>query len=81
MKGAYLVTEPCFDAGERHIPLLEVQRLRGNATYWQAVQPALRPELGAIDALLAQARPGEPYVCPKGDERRVEEACLEFWDA
>ena len=59
--------------------MLEAQRLRGNATYWQVVQPALRPELGAIDALLAQARPGEPSVCPKGDERRVEEAFLEFW--
>ena len=81
IKGAYLITEPCFDPGQRRIPLLEVQRLRGNATYWQVVQPALRPELGAIDALLAQAEPGDPYVCPKGTEAQVEEAFQEFWDA
>ena len=64
LKGAYLVTEPCFDAGETRIPLLEVQRLRGNATFWQTVQPALKPELGAIDALLSQDTFGDPYVFP-----------------
>ena len=81
LKGAYLVTEPCFDAGQRRIPLLEVQRLRGNATFWQVVQPALKPELGAVDTLLAQTRPGDPYVCPKGSPQEVEEAYQEFWDA
>eukprot|EP00972_Heterocapsa_arctica_P067215 9919296-Heterocapsa_arctica.AAC.2 len=81
LQGAHLITEPCFDPGNRHVALLDVQRLRGNATYWQVVQPALRPELGAIDVLLSQTTPGDPYVCPKGTPERVEEAYQEFWDA
>ena len=75
------MTEPCFDAGVTRIPLLEVQRLRGNATFWQTVQPALKPELGAIDAMLAQATPGDPFVCPRGDPEEVRAAYQEFWDA
>ena len=30
---------------------------------------------------MAQANPGDPYVCPKGTEAQVEEAFQEFWDA
>eukprot|EP00972_Heterocapsa_arctica_P076884 11340636-Heterocapsa_arctica.AAC.1 len=35
LKGAHLITESCFDPGNWRIKLLDVQRLRGNATYWQ----------------------------------------------
>ena len=81
LKGAHLLTQPCFDPGNRAIPLIEVQRLRGNATYWTTCQPSLKPELGAIDVLLAQTSPGDPYVCPKGDAHQATAAFQEFWDA
>ena len=60
LKGAHLLNQGCFDPRERRVPMIEVQRLRGNAMYWQVVQPALQPELGAIDAVLRQARVGAP---------------------
>ena len=34
LKGAHLLTEPCFDPGNRANPWIEVQRPHGNATYW-----------------------------------------------
>ena len=80
-KGAHLVLLPCFDGGEERIPLIEVQGLHGNAVYYRAVQPALRPELGAISALLRQARRGDPYVCPVGEPEEVKRTFEEFWDS
>ena len=81
LKSVHLLTEPCFDPGNRAIPLIEVQRLRGNATCWTTCQPSLRPELGAIDVLPAQQQPGDLYVCPKGSPDQVTAAYQEFWDS
>lgn len=81
LKGVHLLTELCFNQGNRAILLIEVQRLRGNATYWITCQPSLRPELGAIDVLLAQQQPGDPYVCPKGSLGQVTAAYQEFWNS
>jgi hypothetical protein len=80
IKGTYLVSEPCYDPGATPT-LLDVQRLRGNATFWQTLQPALRPELGAIDAMLAQTNPGSLMVCPRGDPEEVCRKFFEFWDS
>ena len=38
-------------------------------------------ELGAINVLLAQQQPGDPYVYPKGSPEQVTTAYQEFWDA
>ena len=80
LKGAHLLTEPCFDPGNRAIPLIEVQRLCGNATYVMDYLPTQPPtRAGAIDVLLAQQLPGDPYVCPKGSLDQVTSAYQESW--
>ena len=48
---------------------------------WITCQPSLRPELGAIDVLLAQQQPGDLYVCPKGSPDQVTAAYQEFLDS
>ena len=80
LKGSYLLSQPCFDAGETGVPLLEVQKLHGTWQYYQVVQPSLRPEMGAISALLRQTDPGSQLVCPPGSPQERQETFQEFWD-
>ena len=51
-KAFYLLHLPCFDYGERKVPLKMVQELRGNQQFWLEVLPCLAPYLGATNELL-----------------------------
>ena len=71
LKGSYLLSQPCFDAGETRVPLLEVQKLHGTWQYYQVVQPSLRPEMGAISALLRQTDPAASLFARQAARRTV----------
>ena len=58
-----------------------IQRTEEAKRVVQQVQVALKPEAGAIDALLSQTQPGSPYVCPPGTEAERAAKFQEFWDA
>lgn len=63
---------PVYDAGNRRIALLDVQRARGTAQSWVAVLPALRTELKALDAFLGA--PGADGFVRCSDEADAEAA-------
>ena len=56
LKGAHLLTEPCFDPGNRAILLIELQRFRGNATYWTTCQPRHNNNQGTLTSAPKVAR-------------------------
>ena len=47
-KAQYLLALPMFEWGCRRLERREVQVLRGNATFWKTVCPAVRPETALV---------------------------------
>ena len=58
LKGAYLLSDPVYDPGNRCIRLIDMQRLRGTGQSWAIVIPQLLPELRVLDMFLGP--PGGP---------------------
>ena len=57
-KAQFILNQPVFDWGCRRATRHELQILRGNATYWMIVCPALRTEVASIDRLLSGDQEG-----------------------
>eukprot|EP00971_Amphidinium_carterae_P215622 4280033-Amphidinium_carterae.1 len=78
LKGAYLLAEPKFDAGNRELTLRDVQKVRGTVQSWLAALPGLRTELKSIDAFMCAPEP-DCLVSPREDIADPEEAWNELW--
>ena len=53
LKAHHLLHDPRFDPGNRVLPLLLPQQLRGNAEYWVVVCPSFAPELAIMNRMLS----------------------------
>ncbi len=66
LKGAYLMSNECYDMGNKELTLLQVQRARGTGQSWAIVVPGILPELRALDLFLGPT--SGPWVEPRGNE-------------
>ena len=77
LKGAYLLAQPCFNYGDKNLPLKELQRFRGIANGWSTVVTGLKNELRSADVFLGGVDGGaavQPKLAqPEGSEARVDE--------
>ena len=77
LKGAYLLAQPCFNYGDKNLPLKELQRFRGIANGWSTVVTGLKNELRSADVFLGGVDGGaavQPKLTqPEGSEARVDE--------
>eukprot|EP00974_Lingulodinium_polyedra_P017735 1719800-Lingulodinium_polyedra.AAC.1 len=78
LKGAYLLSEPCYDSGHKGARLKDMQVLRGTGTSWMAAMPSLVVEMRAVDVFLSPQDDGvlRPK-CPEGGEAA---AWQDLWD-
>lgn len=72
LKGAYLLSEPQFNFGERTVTLKDMQRFRGIATGWATVVKGLKNELKAADRFLGGVD-GGATASPSGCEGEAAE--------
>ena len=76
----HILQSGCFDAGQREVPLKEVQVLRGSQQFWLGVLPQLAPYLRSTNALLGP--PNEKgHVVMRGTPQEQEDQWSAFWDA
>ncbi|CAE7258876.1 unnamed protein product, partial [Symbiodinium microadriaticum] len=76
----HLLQSGFFDAGQREVPLKEVQVLRGSQQFWLGVLPQLAPYLRSTNALLGP--PDEKgHVVLRGSLQEREDQWPAFWDA
>ena len=76
LKGAYLLAQPCFNYGDKNLPLKELQRFRGIANGWSTVVTGLKNELRSADVFLGGVGGAavQPKLAqPEGSEARVDE--------
>ena len=69
-----------FDAGQREVPLKEVQVLRGSQQFWLGVLPQLAPYLRSTNALLGPPN-DKGQVVLRGSPQEQEDQWAAFWDA
>ena len=84
LKGAHLLAEPAFDAGNKGLCLRQLQQFRGIATGWAVVVKGLKNELKAADVFLTNGDGALP-VKPrdrgyKNEEKSREEAWSDLWE-
>ena len=84
MKGAVLLSDPCFDYGCKEISVRTIQRFRGIATGWAVIVPGLKKELKAADRFIGPNLDGNAKAVPKvdrpHDEEEIEQAWRDLWD-
>ena len=80
LKGMYLFMRPAYEAGNRDLTLLGVQRARGTAQSWTPVHPALRTELRAMDVFLGPPSADGKAQC-RLEGAAAQRAWEELWDA
>ena len=78
VKAFHVLNDPELDEGLEGLKLHTVQVLRGNLQYWTRVNAALKAELTTCDRLLRMARPGDPYLTPKGSAEEAERNLQDF---
>ena len=81
LKGAYLLNDPIYDAGNKDLRLLDLQRVRGTTQSWAPVLPALRTELKAVDLFLGPAGPDGRVQCSLPPGPAADRAWLDLWRA
>eukprot|EP00971_Amphidinium_carterae_P119519 2367728-Amphidinium_carterae.1 len=77
LKGAYLLTSPCFEVGNKRIALRDMQRLRGTAQSWLPAVPSLQLELGVLDCFMHYV--DEHWVRPNCTPGAEEHWWNELW--
>ena len=78
LKGAYLLSDACYDSGYKGARLRDMQVLRGTGTSWMAAMPALSTELRSVDVFLTPHADGA--IRPKVEAGREEAAWQDLWD-
>ncbi|CAK0902505.1 unnamed protein product, partial [Prorocentrum cordatum] len=78
LKGAYLLSDTCYDSGYKGARLRDMQVLRGTGPSWMAAMPALATELRAVDAFLTPQADG--ILRPKVEPGAEEAAWQDLWD-
>jgi hypothetical protein len=79
-KAAYLLNEPIYDWGRLPLPVLAVQRMRGNQQVWVSVRPEMVAELASANRVLGMA--GEDgHITEKHGAADLNEALNDFWDS
>ena len=79
MKGAALLSDPCFDYGCKEISVRTIQRFRGIVTGWSVVVPGLRNELKAADRFIGPNLDGGSRATPKVSDPTCEEEREQAW--
>ena len=84
MKGAVLLSEACFDYGNKDISVRTIQRFRGIATGWATIVPGLKNELKAADRFIGPTMGGNAKATAKlfntNDPEECEQAWRDLWD-
>ena len=76
VKAKFLLQLPELQPGCHEVPLRTVQEVRGCAQFWSVAQPAISPELPAIDRMMTRAQGKGNRIDPVGTPEEVAEA----WD-
>ena len=84
MKGAVLLSDPCFDYGCKEITVRTIQRFRGIATGWAVIVPGLKNELKAADRFIGPNLDGNAKAVPKvanqQSDEEVDQAWRDLWE-
>jgi hypothetical protein len=78
-KVSHLVYLEQFDWGNRRLPRLEIQVVRGLGTFVGNVCKGVRPEMASFDRALSRSDQDEEFLFPVGSETEIDEVWCGIW--